>query len=447
MNLIPNTPHKNSMLKEIGLHTIDELFADIPQKIRIQNLNLPKGISQQSIEQHLRKTREKNKTCYTMPCFIGGGIKPHYVPPVVKHILSRGEFTTAYTPYLAEASQGFLQAMFEYQSMIAELTGMDIANASLYDGMTALGEAALMCSRITKKKSFVIPQNISWEKKSIVHNYTKGQGIKIIELPYDKKTGKIQLKQLRKILDETVSGVYVENPNFFGVFEDDVEAINRIVHDMGLLFVVGVDPLSLGVVRNPGDYGADIVIGEGRALGNMMDFGGSSLGLFACKHEFLRQLPGRVIGVTQDRNGKRAFCMTLQTREQHIRRGRATSNICTNEGLCALAAVVFLGWLGSNGLVKLGRINLERGKQLSDAITALDGFDQMFHGSHFNEFVIRCPGDTNKINKQLLKSGVHGGLALERWYPELKRCMLFGVSEMHSDKDINRLLSGLKEIK
>lgn len=434
------------MLREIGLKQIDDLFVDIPKEIRINNLELPDSLSQQETEQRLRKIANKNKSCNEVLCFLGGGVKPHYIPAVVKSIISRGEFYTAYTPYQPEASQGFLQAMFEYQSMIAELTGMDVANASLYDGATALSEAALMCTRITKKKKFVIPGNISQSKKSILNNYVKGPGIKIKETSYDKKTGKINLDSLKKIVDDNTAGVYVENPNFFGVFEDDVDEISTLVKNVNALFVVGVDPLSLGIVKSPGEYNADIVVGEGRCLGNPMDYGGSSLGIFACKKEYLRQIPGRIIGLTKDSDGKRAFCMALQTREQHIRRGRATSNICTNEGLNALAATVFLSWLGGNGLEKLSSINFEKGQLLADKIEEIDGFKKMFSGVHFNEFVVKCPDDPVKINQRLLKRNIQGGLVLYEQFPELRNCMLIGVTELHSDKDINYFASVLKEV-
>ncbi len=433
------------MLKETGLSDIDELFSDIPKQIRVKNLNLPKGLSQQDTEQKLREIANKNKTFRSILSFLGGGIKPHYIPPAVKSIISRAEFYTAYTPYQPEASQGFLQAMFEYQSMIVELTGMDIANASLYDGATALGEAALMCSRINQKKTFVIPQNISWEKKSVLKNYTKGPGIKIKEIPYGDKTGKIDLEKLETSIDNDTAGVYIENPNFFGVFEDSVDKISKIAKDAGFLFVVGIDPISLGITKSPGSYGADIVIGEGRVLGSPMDFGGSSLGIFACKGDFLRQTPGRIIGMTKDTDGKRAFCMTFQTREQHIRRSKATSNICSNEGLCALTAVAFLSWLGSNGLQELSRINFDKGQKLASTIGSIRGFEKRFTGVHFNEFVIKCH-DANKVNKELLKRGIHGGLLLNKWYPELKDCMLLGVSELHTDKDIEKLASALREV-
>lgn len=444
MKFIPNSTIKNSMLKEIGITDIDSLFSDIPKQIRIKNLNLQDGLSQQEVEEWLRKLGKKNKSFCEMPNFLGGGIKSHYIPAAVKSIISRSEFYTSYTPYQPEASQGFLQAMFEYQSMIAEITSMDIANASVYDGATALGEAALMCTRINKKKTFVVPNNISWNKRCVLKNYTKGARIKVKEIAYNRKTGKIDLDNLKKNINDDTAGVYIENPNFFGVFEDEVEEINTIVKEKQSVFVVGVDPISLGITKGPGEYGADIVIGEGRSLGNPVDFGGSTLGIFACRNEFLRQVPGRIIGITKDKEGKRAFCMTLQTREQHIRRGRATSNICTNEGLCALAAVTYLSLLGSKGLEQLSKINFEKGQQLAKKITSINGFEKVFSGVHFNEFVIKCP-DVHKLNKKLLSENIQGGIILDSLHPELKNCMLFGITEMHNNESIEKLVSVLEE--
>jgi glycine dehydrogenase subunit 1 len=261
-----------------------------------------------------------------------------------------------------------------------------------------------------------------------------------------KKTGKINIEDLKKSIDENTAGVYIENPNFFGVFEDDINEISKIVKESGALFVVGIDPISLGVAKSPGDYNADIVIGEGRALGNQIDFGGSSLGIFACKKEYLRQMPGRIIGMTKDIEGKKAFCMTLQTREQHIRRGKATSNICTNEGLCALTASVYMSWLGSDGLFNISKTNFEAGQALAKKISSINSFDLIFDSIHFNEFVVKCPEDPNKINKKLLQKNIHGGLSLSEQYPELKNCMLLGITEVHSEQDIDRFVKALKEV-
>jgi glycine dehydrogenase subunit 1 len=445
MKFIPNSVNKESMLNRIELDNIENLFSDIPKKIRVEKLNLPDGLSQQETEERLHEIGKKNKSFDIMPTFLGGGIKPHYIPAAVKSIISRSEFYTSYTPYQPEASQGFLQAMFEYQSIIAELTGMDVANASLYDGATALGEAALMCSRINKKNNFIIPTNISWGKRSVLRNYISGVGLKIKEIPYNRKTGEIDIGIFKKNIDENTTGVYIENPNFFGVFEEKVEEIKKIITDNKSLFVVGVNPISLGITKSPGDYGADIVVGEGRCLGNSIDFGGSSLGIFACKKEFTRQIPGRLIGLTKDKDGNRAFTMTLQTREQHIRRGKATSNICTNEGLCALAATIYISWLGSKGFEDLSKINFLKGQQLAEKITSIKGFNRVFSSTHFNEFVIKCD-DAFKIHKNLLKNNIHSGLILDQIYPELRNCILFGVTELHSDKIIDKFMSALKEI-
>lgn len=433
------------MLKELEYHDINDLFSDIPEKIRIKKLHLPKCRTQQEVEGHMRILAKQNKSFYETPSFLGGGMKPHYIPAVVQSVLSRSEFYTAYTPYQPETSQGFLQAIFEYQSLIAELTGMDVSNASLYDGATAVGEAALMCTRINKKKTFVIPRNISWEKKSILINYTKGAGIRIKEVLYDKKTGMLDLESLKKTIDTETAGFYLENPNFFGVFEEEVNEVYSILQKNQSMFVVGVDPISLGICKSPGEYGADIVIGEGKSLGNPLDLGGSTLGIFACNNEFLRQIPGRIIGITKDQDGKRAFCMTMQTREQHIRREKATSNICTNEGLCMLAGATYLSWLGSKGLYELGITNFNRGQELEKKIIALRGFSKMFIGVHFNEFVIQCP-DAKKIHDHLLRHGMQGGLLLQKWYPELKNCMLFGVTELHNQESIERLVSHLEGV-
>jgi glycine dehydrogenase subunit 1 len=446
MKLIPNSCLKDSMLKEIGLNKIDDLFFDIPNQIKAKELNLSLGLSQQETEKKLREIACKNQSIYDILNIRGGGIKPHYIPAVVKSITSRAEFFTAYTPYQSEASQGFLQAMFEYQSLIAELTGMDVANASLYDCATALGEAALMSTRINGRKKFLIPRNISWEKKSVLKNYLKGPNIELIEIPFDVKTGKIDLDHLEKNVDENTSGVYIENPNFFGIFEDDVDKIQEIIKNKDALFIVGTDPISLGIAKSPGEYGADIVIGEGRALGNFIDFGGSSLGIFGGKKEYVRQMPGRIIGLTKDKDGKRAFCMTLQTREQHIRRGKATSNICTNEGLCAIAAVSFLSVLGGDGFENLSKTNFENGQILASKIKSVNGFKMMFDGIHFNEFVIKCDKDPNLVNQKLLKKGIQGGLVIDNWYEELSNCMLFGTTELHCELDFDELVSALKEV-
>ncbi len=446
MSLIPNAFIKMDMLKEMNLNSIEDLFSDIPNNVRREDIDIPDGITQQEVEKKLRILSKKNLAFPELLIFGGGGIKPHYVPPAVRSILSRSEFYTSYTPYQPEISQGILQAMFEYQSMIAELTGMEVANCSLYDGATALGEASRMCSRITKRNTIIVPRSISWEKKSVLKNYTKGANIKITEIPYDKESGMINEDALVEFIDKNTACVYIENPNFFGIFEENALKIAEIAHDKNALFAVGIDPLSLGIIKSPGDYDADIVVGEGRSLGNGMNYGGSSLGIFACKREFVRQMPGRIVGMTHDEDGNRAFCMTLQTREQHIRRGKATSNICTNEGVCALAAVAYLSILGSRGLTEIGRINFQKGQLLEKKLVSLPWFKRAFSGTHFNEFVVRSSQDVSYLNKNLLKNKIQGGLNLGDYYPELEKHMLFGVTEMHSDEDMDKLISAIKEV-
>jgi len=269
--------------------------------------------------------------------------------------------------------------------------------------------------------------------------------LKLKEFAYNKKTGEIDIEDLKKKIDKDSSCIYIENPNFFGIFEQKVDEIRELIANNQSLFIVGVDPISLGIAKSPGEYGADIVVGEGRCLGNSIDFGGSSLGIFACKNDFLRQIPGRLIGITKDIDGNRAFCMTLQTREQHIRRGRATSNICTNEGVCALAATVYLSWLGSSGFQELSKINFLKGKELAEKITSINGYEKVFSGVHFNEFVIRCE-NAKKVNKELVKNNFHGGLILDDMFPELKNCILFGVTEMHTNEIVSNFIKNLREI-
>ena len=445
------TPHTDEdrlrMLRSIGVQSFEDLLDDLPHEVRLTRpLNLPQPLSEPEARRHLADLASANLDPGKWISFLGGGAYDHYIPSIIDHIVGRSEFYTAYTPYQAEISQGTLQTIFEFQSPIARLTGMEIANSSMYDSATSLGEAALMATRITHEKIFLIPSNISWEKKSVLHNYVNGSGIKIKEIQYDKKTGGIDIDDLKKGLDDNISGIYLENPNFFGIFEENVDEIADLLDERKTLFIVGIDPLSLGIIKPPGEYGADIVIGEGRALGNPMDFGGSSLGIFACKKKYVRQMPGRLIGITRDKNGDRAFCMTLQTREQHIRRGKATSNICTNNGLNALAAAVYLSWLGGNGFHNLSHKNFYNGQKLMKTLIDTGRFERVFTGIHFNECVLKYNGDISKLNSSLLKKGLHSGLSLEPYFPELKQTLLFGVTELHEEEDFDKLSSAIKEV-
>src|SRR2546426_5772821 len=318
------TWEEEEMLKALGLPSVDALFADIPAKVRVNGLTLPKGLPEADVVERVTAILAKNRVGDELPTFLGAGLYDHFVPAAVRAIASRSEFYTSYTPYQPEVSQGILQALFEYQSMICELTGMDGANTSMYDGSTAVGEAALIAARVTGKREIVVPRALHWERRQVLDNYGRGPGLHFKEVPFDGKTGKLDLAALETAVSNETAAVYLEEPNFFGVLDDQVDEVRAITK--GLL-IVGVNPMSLAVTRAPGDYGADIVVGEGQPLGNAVAFGGPLLGVFACKEAYVRKMPGRVIGATRDADGRRAFCMTMQTREQHIRREKGMSNI------------------------------------------------------------------------------------------------------------------------
>ena len=427
------------LMEALGIVDIEELFDDIPKEVR-KDVPLPPAKEEMEVEAEIKNILKKNASFFDMPSFIGGGIKPHYVPAAVQHILSRSEFYTSYTPYQAEASQGILQALFEYQSVICELTGMDAANVSMYDAATSLGEAARMAKRITQKSEFVIPYNISWEKKSVLKNYVKYAGMKIKEAKYT-DNGRINISELEKQVGNETAGIYIENPNFFGIIEK-MDEMNDLKKEA--LLIVGIDPLSLAILKPPADYGADIVIGDGW-FGNPMNFGGPRLGIFSCRKEFVRKMPGRIIGATKDAEGKRAFCMTLQTREQHIRRGKATSNICSNEALCCIAFLAYAVLLGRDGLKKLAIKNMQNARYAQKKLASLN-FSFPFSNDFFNEFVAIAPINAVQLNKNLLKKGIHGGLLLEKQFPELKNALLYGITEMHTHEIINKMAKATKQI-
>jgi len=436
---------EEEMLRTLGLASMAHLFEDIPPAVRIPGLDLPAGLPEAEVVRRTRSILRKNRSMEEMPTFLGAGVYDHFVPASVRAIVQRSEFYSSYTPYQSELSQGILQALWEYQSLIAELTGLDVANTSMYDGSTALGEAALMAVRITGKREIVIPRAIHWERKAVLRSYGTGAGLAVREVDYVPETGQIDLAKLRAAVGDATAAVYLENPNFFGVFEEAVDEVRQICPR---ILIVGANPIALAVTRAPGDYGADIVVGEGQPLGNGVNFGGPLLGIFACKEEHLRRMPGRVIGLTKDAHGRRAFCMTLQTREQHIRREKAMSNICTNETLLAIASATYLSVLGSNGLRRLAVENIRRAKSLASRIDAVPGYRApIFRARHFNEFVARGKAPYRRVHDALLKAGVHGGLDLSRHFRELGNAALFATTEAHTDDDVARLIAVLKAVK
>jgi len=441
---------KETMLEDIGVKSIEDLYSDIPVELKFKReLDIPGPNSEAEVKRLISGQLEKNLTLRCPP-FLGGGVWPHYVPAVVDEIVRRAEFLTSYTPYQPEMTQGMLQVIFEYQSLICELLGMEVANASMYDWATALGEAARMASRLNRKDVFIVPSLISSKRFSVLKSYTDPAGIKVVQVDYDKTTGQIDLEDLKDNMDGKVAGVYVENPSYLGFIEENVDTIAEIAHDSKALFVVGVDPTSLGLIKPPGEYGADLVIGEGQPLGNHMNFGGPLLGLFACRDDprMMRQMPGRLIGVTDTMDGsRRGFTMTLQTREQHIRREKATSNICSNQALNAVASAAYLSLMGPSGFKELSEVVASRARYAMRRIGELSGVRApLFNSFHFKEFTVKFNDKTvDEVHNNLLDKHLHGGLSLVEEFPELGESALYCVTEMHTKKDIDKLVAALGE--
>jgi len=442
---------KDSMMEAIGIKSIEDLYADIPESLRFKGeLDIPGPYTEAEVRGLVSNTLEKG-TSLQCPPFLGGGVWPHYVPSVVDEVVRRAEFLTSYTPYQPEISQGILQSIFEYQSLLCELLGMEVANASLYDWSSALGEAALLASRINHRDTILVPYFISPSRLAVLKTYIEPVGMKVEKLDYDKTTGQVEIEDLKEKVNDRTAAVYVENPSYLGFVEEGVEAVSEIAHGKDALFIVGVDPISLGILKAPGDYGADLVIGEGQPLGNHMNYGGPLLGIFAAKHDnkVIRQMPGRIIGITETlEGGRRAYVMTLQTREQHIRREKATSNICSNEALCSVASAVYLSLLGPQGLRDLCEVVTSRAHYAMRRIGELPGVRApMFNGYHFKEFTVGFKGKTAEtVNKALLSNRIQGGLPLAKSFPELGEATLYCVTEMHTKKDIDALVSGLREV-
>ena len=453
---IPNSVGaiKEQMMKEIGIKSIEELYNDVPEKFRLKRrLNLPEALPEPELVKHVDKLLSKNKTCLDMPIFLGAGCWPHYVPAAVDYVIQRSELLTSYTPYQPEISQGMLQALFEYQSMICELTEMEVANCSMYDWASALGEAARMAARVTRRNEILIPRIIHPERKATLETYATPAGIKVKTIDYERETGQLSLEDLKKKISEETAAVYIENPSYLGFIENQVDEIAEITHRKNALFIVGVDPTSLGILRPPGDYDADIVIGEGQPLGNPMNYGGPLLGIFACRDDvrLIRQMPGRIIGMTRTVDGKqRGFCMVLQTREQHIRREKATSNICSNEALCAVAAAVYMALLGPEGFKELGKHIMYKANYAIKRLNKIEGVKcPLFNSAHFKEFTVNfdlAEKSVEEIHKRLLEMRIHGGKDISREFPELGQTALYCITEIHSKNDIDQLVEALTQI-
>jgi len=438
MSFVLNTPDDvRVMLETIGVSSIDQLFLDIPEDMRLEKISgMPGRLTESQAFRHLGQLASKNNE---PPSFVGAGAYNHYIPAAVDHLASRSEFYTAYTPYQAEVSQGTLTAIFEFQTMICRLTGMDIANASMYDGATSLAEAVLMSSRTSRKNKIVVSETVHPHYRQVLNTYAWANDLSILEVPTS--GGVSDISGIKQALTDEVGAVVVQNPAFFGCIED-VKSCAEAAHQHGAhLIVVVTEAMSLGLLKPPGELGADIVCGEGQSFGNPIGFGGPMLGLLAAGKKFMRSMPGRLIGKTVDHDGKEAYTMTLQTREQHIRRDRATSNICTNEGLCALRAAMYLSLVGTS-LQKLARLNHTAASYLMKRLTD-EGYARVFDMPFFNEFVIRLD-NARDIVRRMEQEGFLMGLTLEQYYPDMKDCVLMAVTECTTKTDIDNLVTTLK---
>jgi len=424
---IPNTDQdRASMLRDIGAGSVAELFQDIPARFRDVPFHLPPPLTELELKGEMSELSRQNACLDEYVCFLGAGYYRHFVPSVVGHITGRSEFYTTYTPYQPEASQGVLQAIYEYQSLVCQLTGMEVSNAGMYDGGSAAAEASLMACRITGRRNIAVLSTVNLRYREVIGTYGRGQDITMHELPPDFKE-----------MPDKCACLVVQQPNFFGYFED-VARYAKLAHDAGALLIVIFDPISLGLFRPPGSYNADVAVAEGQPLGNPLNFGGPGLGIFTCRQEHLRQMPGRIVGQTIDAEGQTGYVLTMATREQHIRRERATSNICTNEALVALAATVYLAAMGKNGLRRVAELCYHKAHYAAENISKLKGYSLAFKQPFFKEFVVRCPQPLEKINRILRKEKIIGGLDVSHM---VDNGMLLCVTEMNSRQEIDRLVS------
>ena len=430
------------MLQDIGVNSQEELFEDIPPEVRLkETLNLPPSFTETEVLRHLGGLAGKNLNIKDYACFLGAGVYDHFIPTIVKHVTGRSEFYTSYTPYQAEASQGMLQAIFEYQTLICELTGMEVTNASLYDGATALAEAALMACVTTRRQKILLSRSVNPFYSDVLKRYFDSRNLSYSEIPL--KEGKTDLERAEAVLDEDCAALVVQTPNFFGLLEN-LQGVADFLHAKGALLLVITDPISLPLVKAPGEYDADIVVGEGQSLGSSPSFGGPLLGFLATREKFMRRLPGRIVGETTDAHGRRGFVLTLQTREQHIRRERATSNICSNEALNVLAAAVYMVALGPEGLREVAFLCLQKAAYAREKMSGIPGLELVFPGYYFKEFAVRLPQDAKELNRKLLERKIIGGLDLSPLYPELNNSMLFCVTENRTRAEIDSLIQGLE---
>jgi len=446
LDFIPITDNdKAAMLDSLGLKSIGELFdLSIPDEVRLKRpLDLPQGVSEYELIKELQGIAADNYSLDSYISFLGGGAYDHFVPQIVDAIISLPEFYTPYTPYQPEVSQGILQALFEYQTMISELTGFEIANDSLYDGSTTVAEAALLAHDVTKKTEVIISEAVHPEYRDVLKNYTRGIGITIKTVPM--KNGSTDIAALEDMISDETACVIMQQPNFFGCLED-MPRVGDIHRPLSRAFIASVDPISLGILQPPAEYGADVAIGEGQPLGNKLNFGGPYLGIFACRKEYLRRVPGHLTSATIDTEGRTGYVFTLQTREQHIKRERATSNICTSEILNAIAAAVYLSYIGPAGLKEVATQCIQKAHYMYDRLRSISYLEPLFDAPFFKEFAFKSTKPVAEINSHLIIEGIIGGLNIGRLYPEYENAILFCVTEKRTKQEIDILIEILESI-
>lgn len=439
MRYIGNTDiDRENMLKEIGCENIDSLFSSVPNSAKLEGkLNIPNAQSEMELVKNIKALADKNCNIDEYTCFLGAGAYDHYIPAVVDSIISRQEFYTSYTPYQPEISQGTLQAIFEYQTMISELTGLPVSNASMYDGATAVTEGALMACEKTKRNEVLVARTVNPESKKVLNTYAQFRNIKVSEFNY--MDGQINIDDLKNKLNKNTAAVIIQNPNFFGVIED-IGPLANLVHDNKSLLIVSADPISLAILKSPGESGADIVVGEGQSLGNPLSFGGPYFGFMAVTEKLMRKMPGRIVGQTNDKDGSTGYVLTLQTREQHIRREKATSNICSNQALNALAATVYMTVLGKEGLSEVAKLCMQKSHYAFDQLVDTGKFKPVFKAPFFKEFLVHCDGPVKELNDKLLEDKIIGGLDTQTYYPELTNGWLLAVTEKRTKNEIDILV-------
>ncbi|QIC04280.1 aminomethyl-transferring glycine dehydrogenase subunit GcvPA [Brevibacillus sp. 7WMA2] len=443
---LPTTEQdKKEMLEFLGVSSVDELFSDIPEEVRFpRELAIDEALSEPDLVKFMGGLASKNANFTTHVNFLGAGVYQHYTPSTVNHMLLRGEFFTAYTPYQPEISQGELQAIFEFQTMVCELTGMEVANSSMYDGYTSMAEAAMMAAGHKGKPRVIVSKTVHPESRAVLATYAYGQQVEVVEVDFTEE-GVTNLSQLQAALEVETAAVLVQYPNFFGSVED-LRAIEQLTHEKGALLIVSSNPVALGLLEAPGKLGADIVVGDMQPFGIPVSFGGPHCGYFATTSKLMRKMPGRIVGQTKDEDGKRGFVLTLQAREQHIRREKATSNICSNQALLALASSIALTALGKQGVQEMSQMNLHKAHYAKQVLDQLDGVENVFTAPFFNEFVIKLPIAVADVNRSLLQKGIIGGYDLGLAYPELANHMLIAVTELRTKAEIDQLAKELEAI-